>query len=347
MSADNKRNGASSYLFGKAILVVFVAVLFVAVYVLVKAFLPGSPTDSDSVQLRSEPVDYSAAEELLKNSDSSITVISGVSFIATNAEESAINGGLISFYAMIYGTNASGAVRYELRNDVTITENADISLLTRNCCAILDNQAAARTVDIRVHFGEQSHTFSYNAVRQAADNTNLAILLNPYTGVAQDYAPESTREVGNRFIDSRAADDLAQMFEAAKAAGFSMSCNSCYRDYAKQQVLYNYAVRTLGQNQTDTAPPGFSEHQSGLAADITWSGMNGGLSADMQYMDEYFWLVEHSWEYGFVLRYENNQTAKTGYMFEPWHYRYIGRELAKLYHEGGYHTLDEFLSVPR
>ena len=94
---------------------------------------------------------------------------------------------------------------------------------------------------------------------------------------------------------------------------------------------------------TTVALPGTSEHQLGLAVDI--------LDTNYPYLDEYQqytgaqqWLMEHSWEYGFILRYPNGTSEITGIIFEPWHYRYVGLEHAKAIHELGI-TLEEYIQL--
>ncbi len=94
-----------------------------------------------------------------------------------------------------------------------------------------------------------------------------------------------------------------------------------------------------------SARPGFSEHQSGIAADLV--GCNGacGTLDDLAASPQGQWLAAHAWEFGWIVRYEDGRTATTGYLAEPWHVRFIGPQLAQAYHSGGWHTLEEFFGV--
>ena len=151
-------------------------------------------------------------------------------------------------------------------------------------------------------------------------------------------------EAGESRLEESCAEDLHAMFQAAQAEGYELCALSGYRDYYEQKELYEEAG---GPAQISVAPPGSSEHQSGLAIDISWGESYLYLYEDMEYSDEYRWLATNSWQYGFILRYPKGFEDVTGYEFEPWHFRYIGREAAALYHETGAMTLEEFSAEPR
>jgi D-alanyl-D-alanine carboxypeptidase len=95
-----------------------------------------------------------------------------------------------------------------------------------------------------------------------------------------------------------------------------------------------------------SARPGFSEHQSGLAGDVVGCDGSCGSLDDLAGTAQGQWIVAHAWEYGWITRYEDGYTPVTGYIPEPWHLRYIGPELARAYHDGGWHTLEEFFGLP-
>ncbi|GAA1507737.1 LAS superfamily LD-carboxypeptidase LdcB/putative cell wall-binding protein [Agromyces terreus] len=142
-----------------------------------------------------------------------------------------------------------------------------------------------------------------------------------------------------------AAYALRTMFAAASAAGVgSMSLQSGYRSYATQASIFSRDVEQNGRAAAErlTARPGYSEHQTGFAADISANGCMECIGGTPQGR----WLVANAWRYGFILRYESGQTGKTGYSPEPWHYRYVGTVLARDYHEGGFHSLEDYFGVP-
>ena len=146
-------------------------------------------------------------------------------------------------------------------------------------------------------------------------------------------------------LQKDAAWYLRNMFAAASAAGAgSMTLQSGYRSYATQSSLFSRDVSQNGREAAErlTARPGYSEHQTGFAADISANGCMECIGGTPQGR----WLLANAWRYGFILRYENGQTGKTGYSHEPWHYRYVGTVLARDYHEGGFRTLEDYFGRP-
>ena len=130
-------------------------------------------------------------------------------------------------------------------------------------------------------------------------------------------------------MDERIYDDLTAMLSAAKEAGYDLRISTAYRSYNRQQQLYDAGATT--------AAPGTSEHNSGLGVDIlTVNGEFEGSAAEA-------WLLEHAEEYGFILRYPKDKEAVTGFAYEPWHFRYVGKEQAKLINDSGL-CLEEYLA---
>jgi D-alanyl-D-alanine carboxypeptidase len=149
-------------------------------------------------------------------------------------------------------------------------------------------------------------------------------------------------------VEKTAARALAEMVAAAKAAGAGrIGVASGFRSYEMQVSTYNAEVAARGRDAADqlSARPGHSEHQSGLAADLIACDDGCGAFYAFGKSDQHDWVAAHSWEYGWIIRYESGCTDVTGYQPEPWHLRYIGRELARAYHQGGWHTLEEFFGL--
>ena len=140
-----------------------------------------------------------------------------------------------------------------------------------------------------------------------------------------------------------AADALFNMFEEAKVEGLELVARSGYRSYKTQTALYNGYVSRHGQDYADkySALPGQSEHQSGLAMDIT--AQSSGLQLEDYFGDteEGMWVSDHAHEYGFIIRYPLGMEDITGYLYEPWHLRYLGVDLATEVYESGL-TLEEY-----
>ena len=135
---------------------------------------------------------------------------------------------------------------------------------------------------------------------------------------------------------------FSTMQSAAANEGISLSVISGYRSYSRQNTIYNNYVSRDGKAKADTysARAGHSEHQTGLAADIN------SLSQSFKNTKEGQWLNEHCSEYGFIIRYPEGKESITGYIFEPWHIRYVGKELASaLYNNGDWITLEEYFGI--
>lgn len=143
-----------------------------------------------------------------------------------------------------------------------------------------------------------------------------------------------------------AAEALMKLYNAAYADGIRMRLISAYRSYHTQTVLYNSYVARDGQARADTysARPGHSEHQTGLVVDFDEFG-NCYLVACFESTASGKWLQQNAYKYGFTLRYLNGKEHITGYIYEPWHYRYVGLELAAEL-QGKNLTLEEFFELP-
>lgn len=160
----------------------------------------------------------------------------------------------------------------------------------------------------------------------------------------------------DRRFDQRAATELEQFIDGARAAGFHVNVVSGYRTYAYQKQNYDRHVSALeAQGETASqakaeaaqlvAPPGTSEHETGLAADIItsdWYTQHKDLTADFDKTDAFAWMVKHCADYGFVLRYPKGKENVTGYDYEPWHYRYVGTENARILMANG-ETLEQYV----
>ncbi|WP_022877911.1 M15 family metallopeptidase [Microbacterium sp. B19] len=161
--------------------------------------------------------------------------------------------------------------------------------------------------------------------------------------------PNGVRALEDSALRQRAADALSKLVQAAEDAGAGeIGYLSAFRSYETQQKTYAARVSVGGVAEADkeSARAGFSEHQSGLAVDIVPCSRSCGTLDDVGGSTQGAWVRDHAWEYGFITRYVDGRIDVTGYEPEPWHLRYIGPELAKAYHDGGYTTLEEFFGLP-
>ncbi len=169
------------------------------------------------------------------------------------------------------------------------------------------------------------------------------VLVNPTHSIG-DYVPELTELEGGQYFDTRAVDALKAFIAAGREAGHSVVINSSYRGYATQEYLFNRKVAQYGGDRataaTIVAPPGTSEHQTGLCVDVA-DQFYSVKDRSIENTATYKWLYAHCAEYGFILRYPDGKQDVTGIMYEPWHFRYVGEEAAQFIMERGL-TLEEF-----
>ena len=151
--------------------------------------------------------------------------------------------------------------------------------------------------------------------------------------------PDSYNPGGLLDVTKKNAD---KMIEASKKEGLNIYISSGFRSYARQKTLYNNYVSHDGKEKADTysARPGHSEHQSGLAFDVNQ------INSTFDNTNEAKWLHKNCYKYGFILRYPKGKTNETGYIYESWHFRYVGVELAtKLYNDGDWITMEDYFGI--
>lgn len=147
-------------------------------------------------------------------------------------------------------------------------------------------------------------------------------------------------------LRSEAATAVQYMFSEAKKAGIDLVMASGYRSASLQKVYYDNYVARDGQEAADkySARPGTSEHQTGLALDITTPARKCYLEICFADTPEGKWLKQNAYKYGFHLRYQKGKENVTGYQFEPWHFRYVDNDLAKRLFDSN-QTMEEFFSL--
>jgi zinc D-Ala-D-Ala carboxypeptidase len=147
-----------------------------------------------------------------------------------------------------------------------------------------------------------------------------------------------------------AASAMVRMAAALKLAGAGvLELESTYRSYADQVAIHDKDVAKFGlvAGENLAARPGYSEHQTGLAADVGAVGQEAcRIRVCFAATAPGKWLATNAWQYGFILRYPDGQTATTGYQFEPWHFRYVGVDLSTAMHNAGYKVLENYLKLP-
>lgn len=166
------------------------------------------------------------------------------------------------------------------------------------------------------------------------DPSSLWVVVNKGRILPSDYVPTGLRQPtggdSNQTLRDDAATALERLFNDAQAVGYDLVLYSGYRSYSYQISVYNGFVKSQGQKMAEqfSARAGHSEHQTGLAADVSSITGKCTLEQCFAYTNEGKWLAANSYKYGFVIRYQNGKENITGYEYEPWHLRYVGTELA-------------------
>ncbi len=194
----------------------------------------------------------------------------------------------------------------------------------------------------------QKRAAGFNKTKYSIDNpASIWIVVNKWRPLNPiTYAPSDLVPVGNgQYMRAQAASALLQMFRAASAQGLHLDALSGYRSYQTQTLVYNNEVKNNGQLVADSesARPGHSEHQTGLAVDIGGGGC--GIENCFGQTKQGQWVAAHAYMYGFIVRYTASKQAITGYRAEPWHIRYIGVELSTQLHNTHISTLEEFFGL--
>lgn len=190
------------------------------------------------------------------------------------------------------------------------------------------------------------YTNDINLTNEEANN--LDIIVNKYYKLNSDYEPSDLIKINSKYssgsnqrLRAEAATKFEEMASAMASEGLKIYAGSTYRSYDYQLGLYNKYVAQDGfaEAETYSARAGYSEHQLGLAVDI----LNGRWSYLSETDKEYEWLINNSYKFGYILRYPRDKEYVTGYVFEDWHFRYLGIELATKVYESNL-TYDEYVA---
>lgn len=201
-------------------------------------------------------------------------------------------------------------------------------------------------VILRVNIGLEQPF--YENVTTIAQPYELSVLVNKYhqlpAGFTQrnlvNMAKKYTASDGKQYLlEKTAYEKYVQMADAAKKDGVSLRVVSAYRTEDFQRKLYNKKLKSTGKSNADnySARPGFSEHQTGLAVDIN------STRTSFENTSAFKWLQKNAYKYGYILRYQKGKEWITGYAYEPWHYRYVGIDAARIIYQEGI-TYEEYYS---
>ncbi|WP_455056710.1 M15 family metallopeptidase [Jutongia sp.] len=182
---------------------------------------------------------------------------------------------------------------------------------------------------------------------------SITVLVNREYRMSSDYIPADLVVPNVRFsfygtfeksyVRKVTADALEKLFAAAERDGVILKAVSGYRSYARQKEIYDRNVRSRGKSATDlvSAKPGSSEHQNGLTIDVSSEAVDCALEESFGDTSDGKWLAKNCHNYGFIIRYPKDKTKITGYSYEPWHIRYVGKKLATYLYKKDL-TLEEY-----
>ena len=226
-----------------------------------------------------------------------------------------------------------------------------------------DNQRDEEKTEQRQEQVEEKHPINYVSkptfyqnVITVSNPDSMLVLVNKNYALSEDYEPSDLvlpnvlstdyNQNQNIYLRKEAAMYLEQLFYAAQnEAGLTLLARSGYRSYQTQISLYDRYVSQNGTEKADTfsARAGHSEHQTGLAMDVTADSVNRQLVTDFGLTPEGIWLKENAHRFGYIIRYLEGREDETGYQYEPWHIRYVGVEAATEIYENNW-ILEQYLN---
>lgn len=188
--------------------------------------------------------------------------------------------------------------------------------------------------------------FFYKKVKDIKNPDSLMVLVNKLNRLQSNYVPHDLEQISlnyatnNKFLRKEAKENFEKLSSDAKKIGYSIIAVSAYRDYDYQENLFNNYVKEKGENYAlkCSAKAGHSEHQTGLSVDVM--GSNNDYD-QFEKSKEFDWMKNNSYKYGFILRYPKGKEYITGFKYEPWHYRYVGKNIASIIYTEGI-TLEEY-----
>lgn len=182
---------------------------------------------------------------------------------------------------------------------------------------------------------------SSSAKKMVENPDDILVLVNKEWNLPSDYVPKDlvvpnvafsfSENLPKKQMRKEAAAALEELFGQAKKDGINLLAASGYRSYNTQKSIFQSNAKLYGEKEANktSAYPGQSEHQTGLAMDLTCAAVGYQLTESFGETAEGKWLKEHASEYGFIIRYAKSKEEITGYSYEPWHIRYVGKEVAR------------------
>ncbi|EHS59367.1 M15 family metallopeptidase [Paenibacillus sp. Aloe-11] len=249
-----------------------------------------------------------------------------------------------------------------LKSSTTVQENAqpstqpeadNSSTATGQASAGTESVQADSVMVLRSQSALQATVKEEGGTAVVTNATSDTVVVNKQRSLPEGYAPDDLVEPQvpfsfdgpheKRHMRKEAAEALEKLFDGAKKDGIELRAVSGYRSYKRQVSIFNNNVKTKGEAYASqvSAVPGTSEHQTGLAIDVSSPSVGNVLEQSFGASKEGEWLEKHAPEYGFIIRYMKGKQDITGYVYEPWHIRYVGKDIAEDVAKQGL-TLEEY-----
>ncbi|WP_068504198.1 M15 family metallopeptidase [Paenibacillus kribbensis] len=249
-----------------------------------------------------------------------------------------------------------------LKSSTTVQENAqpstqpeadNSSTATGQASAGTESGQADSVMAMRSQSALQATVKEEGGTAIVTNATSDTVVVNKQRSLPEGYAPDDLVEPQvpfsfdgpheKRHMRKEAAEALEKLFDGAKKDGIELRAVSGYRSYKRQVSIFNNNVKTKGEAYASqvSAVPGTSEHQTGLAIDVSSPSVGNVLEQSFGASKEGEWLEKHAPEYGFIIRYTKGKQDITGYVYEPWHIRYVGKDIAEDVAKQGL-TLEEY-----
>ena len=186
----------------------------------------------------------------------------------------------------------------------------------------------------------------YKNIKKVKNPEDILVLVNKNNKLSKNYVPNDLEKISlkyateEKYLRKEAKVAFEKLSEEARLRNYKIVATSAYRSYEYQDKLYNYYIETKGKEYADlcSARPGHSEHQTGLSIDVMGSNNDYDLFEESK---EFTWMKENAHKFGFILRYPKGKEQTTGFKYEPWHYRYVGTEVATIIYQNNL-TLEEY-----
>lgn len=219
-----------------------------------------------------------------------------------------------------------------------------------------NHSSEAREKDeLKKHLLDETITVNAKGEKVVTNPDDVLVVSNKERNLPENYKPKDLvipnvpfpfeENVEKKYMRKEAAEALEKLFADAKKENLQLYAMSGFRSYERQRDVFAANVKKLGEENARrvSASPGQSEHQTGLAMDVTCPEIDFQLTVEFEQTREGKWVLENAHKYGFIIRYPKGKEAITGYDYEPWHLRYVGKEHAA-YMKEHHLTLEEYLS---